>query len=58
TLLLKSYQNYVRAWRQGLDRDRNGQLDYNEFKMAVKDVGFAGNARELWHQLDENGNGV
>ena len=26
--------------------------------MAVKDVGFAGNARELWHQLDENGNGV
>jgi len=58
TLLLKSYHNYVRAWRQGLDRDRNGQLDYSEFKMAVKDVGFAGNARELWHQLDENGNGV
>ncbi|CAJ1405684.1 unnamed protein product [Effrenium voratum] len=58
TLLLKSYQNYVRAWRMGLDRDHNGHLDYNEFKMAVKDVGFAGHARELWEQLDENGNGV
>ena len=30
TLLLKSYQNYVRAWRMGLDRDHNGHLDYNE----------------------------
>lgn len=57
-LLLKSYQNYVRAWRQGLDRDHNGHLDFAEFKLAVKDVGFAGNPRELWQELDENGNGV
>lgn len=57
-LLLKSYQNYIRAWRQGLDRDHNGHLDYQEFKQSVKDVGFAGSARELWNQLDENGNGV
>merc|ERR1712100_971090 len=29
-LLLKSYGNYVRAWREGLDRDHNGVLDYEE----------------------------
>lgn len=58
TLLLKSYKNYIRAWRQGLDRDHNGHLDYDEFKLAVKDIGFAGNVRELWRQLDDNGNGV
>lgn len=57
-LLLKSYQNYVRAWRIGLDRDHNGHLDFGEFKLAVKHVGFIGNPRELWQELDENGNGV
>eukprot|EP00441_Pelagodinium_beii_P032143 CAMPEP_0197635030 /NCGR_PEP_ID=MMETSP1338-20131121/10956_1 /TAXON_ID=43686 ORGANISM="Pelagodinium beii, Strain RCC1491" /NCGR_SAMPLE_ID=MMETSP1338 /ASSEMBLY_ACC=CAM_ASM_000754 /LENGTH=617 /DNA_ID=CAMNT_0043207005 /DNA_START=32 /DNA_END=1885 /DNA_ORIENTATION=- len=57
-LLLKSYTNFVRAWREGLDRDHNGVLDFKEFTRAVKDVGFAGNPRELWEELDINGNGV
>jgi len=56
-LLLKSYKNFVRAWREGLDRDRNGRLDQKEFTRAVKDLGFAGNSRELWEELDLNGNG-
>lgn len=55
-LLLKSYMNFVRAWRLGLDRDHNGYLDYTEFKFAVKDVGYAGNPRELWGELDKNKN--
>eukprot|EP00930_Biecheleria_cincta_P036937 TRINITY_DN25321_c0_g1_i1.p1 TRINITY_DN25321_c0_g1~~TRINITY_DN25321_c0_g1_i1.p1 ORF type:complete len:379 (+),score=73.34 TRINITY_DN25321_c0_g1_i1:856-1992(+) len=56
-LLLRSYSNLVRAWRLGLDRDRNGRMDIREFKRAVKDVGFAGNPQELWQELDLNGNG-
>eukprot|EP00931_Biecheleriopsis_adriatica_P047507 TRINITY_DN27394_c0_g2_i1.p1 TRINITY_DN27394_c0_g2~~TRINITY_DN27394_c0_g2_i1.p1 ORF type:complete len:691 (+),score=138.37 TRINITY_DN27394_c0_g2_i1:83-2074(+) len=56
-LLLKSYVNFVRAWRQGLDIDHNNRLEYKEFVRAVKDVGFAGKPRELWQELDLNGNG-
>ena len=37
--------NMVRAWREGLDRDHNDRMDYNEFSVAVKDVGYAGNAQ-------------
>ena len=47
----------VRAWREGLDRDHNDRMDYNEFSVAVKDVGYAGNAKELWQELDVNKNG-
>lgn len=57
-LLLKQYGDFVRAWRSGLDRDRNGHLDYHEFTRACKDVGYAGNPRELWKELDVNGNGI
>ncbi len=32
-------------------------MDYNEFSVAVKDVGYAGNAKELWQELDVNKNG-
>ncbi|CAE7760549.1 unnamed protein product [Symbiodinium microadriaticum] len=55
--LLRSYGNFVRAWREGLDRDHNHKLDYHEFSTAVKDVGYPGNPRELWEELDLNENG-
>ena len=47
----------MRAWREGLDRDHNDRMDYNEFSVAVKDVGYPGNAKELWQELDLNKNG-
>ena len=47
----------VRAWRHGLDRDHNDKMDFAEFSSAVRDVGYAGSARELWAELDLNGNG-
>jgi len=55
--LLRSYGNFVRAWREGLDRDHNHKLDYHEFSTAMKDVGYPGNPRELWEELDLNQNG-
>lgn len=55
--LLRSYGNIVRAWREGLDRDHNDRMDYSEFSIAVKDVGYPGNAKELWQELDLNKNG-
>jgi len=56
-LLKRTYGNYVRAWRQGLDRDGSGVLDESELKKACSDVGFAGSKKELWECLDQDGGG-
>mmetsp|Transcript_42927 Transcript_42927/g.121375 ORF Transcript_42927/g.121375 Transcript_42927/m.121375 type:complete len:676 (+) Transcript_42927:114-2141(+) len=56
-LLINSYCNFLRAWRQGLDHDHNGVLDYSEFKRACTDIGYPGPRRVLWNELDGNGNG-
>jgi len=56
-LLLASYGNYLRAWRQGLDRDHSGLLDWKEFTTACADVGYAGPRKELWEDLDKSGTG-
>jgi len=58
TLLLNVYGNFVRAWREGLDRDHNGLLDWQEFMRACKDVGFAGSLKQLWVELEPDENGV
>lgn len=57
-LLIRSYGNYVRAWREGLDTDKNGRLDYEEFRKACSDVGYGGPRKELWKELDLDGSGV
>jgi len=57
-LLIDSYGTYVRAWREGLDRDHNGLLDYSEFKVACTDVGYASSIKVLWKELDANKNGT
>jgi len=56
-LLIKTYGNFVRAWREGLDTDHNGLLDYKEFMRACHDVGYAGNPKELWAELDVDKSG-
>lgn len=55
--LIRTYGNYVKAWRQGLDRDGNGILDENELKKACADIGYAGERKKLWEQLDNDGSG-
>lgn len=57
-LLIKHYGNYVRAWRLGLDLDHNGRLDFKEFSIACKDIGYAGKRTELWKELDSDVSGV
>mmetsp|Transcript_39537 Transcript_39537/g.93030 ORF Transcript_39537/g.93030 Transcript_39537/m.93030 type:complete len:478 (-) Transcript_39537:126-1559(-) len=56
-LLQRSYGNFVRAWRRGLDFDGNGRLDKSEFARACDDIGYVGDREELWEQLDVNSSG-
>lgn len=43
----------VAGWR-ALDKDQNGHLSFYEFCNACRTLGYAGNLKLLWTQLDRN----
>eukprot|EP00747_Dinoflagellata_sp_TGD_P165627 gnl/TRDRNA2_/TRDRNA2_187163_c0_seq1.p1 gnl/TRDRNA2_/TRDRNA2_187163_c0~~gnl/TRDRNA2_/TRDRNA2_187163_c0_seq1.p1 ORF type:complete len:456 (+),score=80.00 gnl/TRDRNA2_/TRDRNA2_187163_c0_seq1:96-1463(+) len=51
-VLKAKYGSVARAWRVALDADSSGLLDFREFVAAMKDVGYQGNLRSLWYNLD------
>eukprot|EP00928_Gymnodinium_smaydae_P011293 TRINITY_DN14186_c0_g1_i2.p1 TRINITY_DN14186_c0_g1~~TRINITY_DN14186_c0_g1_i2.p1 ORF type:complete len:838 (-),score=171.73 TRINITY_DN14186_c0_g1_i2:191-2704(-) len=53
-LLLKTYKNYLRAWRRVLDVDNTNRCNWDEFQNACKRVGFAGDIAGAWRALDED----
>jgi len=56
-VLRRKFGSITRAWRVGLDSDDSGFLDFREFNAAVKSLGFTGNLRTLWFNLDEDDSG-
>jgi len=50
--LINTYGNFVRAWREGLDFDKNGRLDYQEFQRCCADIGYPGPRQPVWDELD------
>lgn len=54
--LKKKYGSIVAGWR-ALDMDKNGRLSFYEFCNACRGMGYHGNLKKLWRQLDGNGNG-
>jgi len=56
-LLNRKYGSVIRAWRVALDTDDSGLLDAREFAKAMGIIGFVGNARSLWFNLDDDQSG-
>jgi Ca2+-binding EF-hand superfamily protein len=56
-ILRRKYGTLTRAWRQALDADDSGLLDAREFNAAMDIIGFVGNSRSLWFNLDEDQSG-
>lgn len=56
-ILLRKYGTLTRAWRMELDPDSNGLIDAREFAAAMSRVGFVGNCRSLWYNLDNDQSG-
>eukprot|EP00930_Biecheleria_cincta_P070568 TRINITY_DN58201_c0_g1_i1.p1 TRINITY_DN58201_c0_g1~~TRINITY_DN58201_c0_g1_i1.p1 ORF type:complete len:1469 (+),score=331.35 TRINITY_DN58201_c0_g1_i1:26-4408(+) len=50
--LISKYGSLASAWKYGLDIDRNGKITFNEFSRAVRDVGFHGNIKAIWKELN------
>jgi Ca2+-binding EF-hand superfamily protein len=57
-LLMHRYGTVYRAWRLALDRSGDGKLSFVEFTSACRAIGFSGNIKKLWNELDDDGSGV
>eukprot|EP00425_Heterocapsa_triquetra_P028705 CAMPEP_0195109722 /NCGR_PEP_ID=MMETSP0448-20130528/90235_1 /TAXON_ID=66468 /ORGANISM="Heterocapsa triquestra, Strain CCMP 448" /LENGTH=441 /DNA_ID=CAMNT_0040146365 /DNA_START=1 /DNA_END=1324 /DNA_ORIENTATION=- len=56
-ILQNKYGTVTRAWRIALDADESGLLDFREFCHAAKEMGYVGNLRTLWFNLDSDNSG-
>lgn len=55
--LAAKYGTLTKAWRIGMDADSSGALDFGEFVAALKFLGFTGNIRTLFFNLDADDSG-
>ncbi|CAK9070854.1 unnamed protein product [Durusdinium trenchii] len=51
-LLSRKFGSVAAAWRVSLDPDGNGRISFGEFNHRCRQMGFTGNLRKLWGELD------
>lgn len=56
-ILKHKFGTVVRAWRKAMDVDQSGTLTFREFSHALERVGYHGDFRSLWYQLDADMSG-
>merc|ERR1719191_2661600 len=56
-MLMRRYGNVFRAWKDVLDTDKSGKLSFYEFCVSVRNLGYSGNMKALWHALDKDQDG-
>jgi len=57
-LLKSNFGTLCRSWRLALDADESGLLDFREFSIALQGIGYQGNMRTLWFNLDDRQTGT
>lgn len=57
-VLVQKYGSLVAAWREALDKDGSGSLDYQEFLLACREVGFEGSLKQAYNEMDKDGSGL
>lgn len=53
-LLIKTYKNFLKAWRHLLDADSSNRCNYDEFEASCKKLNFKGDIPGAWRALDED----
>lgn len=56
-ILRHKFGSVVKAWRIAMDVDDSGTLTFREFTHAMERVGYHGDFRSLWFQLDSDTSG-
>jgi len=57
-LLVRKYGSITAAWRQGLNFSGNGKCSFIEFSKACRDVGFNGNIKAAFKEMNPKGKGI
>lgn len=55
--LVNRFGSLYTAWREVLDLDGNARISFSEFSLALQRLGFHGNIKGLWAELDYNKSG-
>lgn len=56
-ILKGRFRTLVRAWRTVLDSGEIGRLSFQQFCHSCRAMGYCGNLKQLWKELDEDGSG-
>lgn len=56
-MLVSRCGSLLGAWRRALDLEGTGRLTFNEFTMAMDRLGFSGDLKGLWQELDGKAQG-
>eukprot|EP00931_Biecheleriopsis_adriatica_P099831 TRINITY_DN7460_c0_g1_i1.p1 TRINITY_DN7460_c0_g1~~TRINITY_DN7460_c0_g1_i1.p1 ORF type:complete len:1278 (-),score=287.92 TRINITY_DN7460_c0_g1_i1:32-3865(-) len=56
--LIRKHGTVVAAWRYGLDTAGMGKIGFYEFSKACRDIGFIGDIRLCFRELDDDESGV
>merc|ERR1719478_157376 len=57
-LLEVRYGGTVGGWTMGVDRIGTGRLSWMMFCKGCRNIGFIGNFRQVWNELDDDGSGT
>lgn len=55
--MLDEYENFLKAWRFGLDTDNSNRVNWREFEAAAKKLKFSGDVAGAWKCLDDDMSG-
>merc|ERR1719160_49740 len=57
-VLQLKFGNMYRAWNTYLDKDKSGSLTFLEFCDQLRGLGYAGDLKAIWDELDEDDGGT
>jgi len=57
-LLIRKYGSITAAWRHGLDFSGNGKCSFIEFSRACRDMGYSGNIKAAFKELNTGQKGI
>lgn len=56
--LRQSHGSPLLAWMSMFDKNGDGKVDEEEFEQGLKEIGYLGDAKQLFRDVDDDGSGV